>query len=291
MTSRARASRSREDSVGVAFSFSILPKVPNLTAPGIEEGSQTLVLWKDRQFVANRRRYAGGLDCLVDKPLTTGTAAARALAVPAEKTDVGRYEPDYARFCSTFPDAFFVSERGRVFLDEKEDKQNVGRYLSAGFHNQMGYFRDDGPLSELILDEAGRRELDDLWLEFDCVTGAPLRQHSGFIWYERTEPPAFMGTPEFDFARAEDKDATSEPIMARLAKVYLEKAKKRGAGATALQAIEDHFRISSANIRRVEIARGAAEAKASPSPPGLRGAGLPAAARSGGTRRHRRLLL
>ena len=47
--------------------------------------------------------------------------------------------------------------------------------------------------------------------------------------------------------------------MARLAKVYYDKAKKLGASPTALQAIEDHFRISSANIRRVEKTRIAAE--------------------------------
>ena len=35
-----------------------------------------------------------------------------------------------------------------------------GRPLTAGFHLMQGYFRDDGPLCELILDEAGRRELD-----------------------------------------------------------------------------------------------------------------------------------
>ncbi len=138
----------------------LTPKVKNLTAPGIPVGSQPLLLWKNREFVANRRRYAGGLERLVADPLKKGTSSARSLAVPVNKSDVSSYEPDYARFCSVFPDAFLVSERGRVYLDEKEDKANVGRLLSAGFHNMMGYFRDDQPLSELILDEAGQRELD-----------------------------------------------------------------------------------------------------------------------------------
>ncbi len=68
-----------------------------------------------------------------------------------------------------------------------------------------------------------------------------------------------MTTPEFNFARAEDKNVTSPAMMARLATVYREKAKKRGAGATALRAIDDHFRIADANIRRVERTRLAAE--------------------------------
>ena len=50
--------------------------------PRDQNGSQPLVLWKNRQFVANRRRYAGGA-ARIDRPrLTPGPAAARALAVP-----------------------------------------------------------------------------------------------------------------------------------------------------------------------------------------------------------------
>jgi hypothetical protein len=238
----------------------LTPSVPNLTVPGSSAGSQPLVLWKNRQFVANRMRYAGGLEKLVADPIKSGTELARKLAVPAKKEDIKPYERDYARFCSVFPDAFLVSERGRVFLDGKEDKNNTGRLLSAGFHNMMGYFRDDGPLYELILDPAGQRELDDLWLQFDCVTGSPLRQHYGFLWYERAES-SFMATPEFDFARAEDKSTTSEAMIARLNEVYLDKAKRRGANDTAVKAINDHFRIVSANIRTVEKARLASEPK------------------------------
>ena len=51
---------------------------------------------------------------------------------------------------SVFPDAFYIRERGRFFPDDSEDK---GRLLSAGYHNVMGYFRDDTPLMELILDD------------------------------------------------------------------------------------------------------------------------------------------
>jgi hypothetical protein len=122
-----------------------------------------------------------------------------------------------------------------------------------------GYFRDDGPLYDLILDEQGRRELDGLWLEFDCITGAPMRQYSSFLWYERAES-RYMNAPEFDFARAEDKNAASDAMIERLAKIYLEKTRKRGASETANQAVKDYFQIMSANLRRVERTRLAAEA-------------------------------
>ena len=43
-----------------------------------------------------------------------------------------------------------MQERGRNYFDTTKDR---GRYLDAGFHSLMGYFRDDRPLYELILDE------------------------------------------------------------------------------------------------------------------------------------------
>ena len=254
----ARAGCERMRDFVVQLRKRLIPQVKNLTAPGIQSGSQTLVLWKNRQFVANRRRYAGGLERLCVDGLSTGTASARALAVPGDTDDPGKYIPGYVRFCSTFPDTFVVTERARVFLDPKVDKDNVGRLLSAGFHSMTGYFRDDAPLYDLILDEQAQRELDELWLDFDCITGAPMRQYSSFLWFERAES-RFMAAAEFDFARAEDKSAASEAMIVRLAKVYLEKARRNRASATAIQAVEDYFKIISANVRRVERTRLAAE--------------------------------
>src|SRR5205823_9533988 len=124
-----------------------------------------------------------------------------------------------------------------------------GRLLTAGFHLMQGYFRDDGPLCELILDEPRRRELDALWRELDFVTAVPMRQYKDFIFFERAEPPRFMREAEFDFARSEDKDATSQANINRLAKAYLAKARRLGAGREALGAIETYFSDISAAIR------------------------------------------
>jgi hypothetical protein len=160
------------------------------------------------------------------------------------------------RFCEAFPDAFFVADRGPYYNPNEAGK---GRPLTAGFHLMQGYFRDDQPLCELILDERQRRELDALWHELNFVTRAPERQYKDFIFFERAEPPRFMFEAEFDFARSEDKDAASETKMNRLAKMYLAKASKQGAGGEALDAIETYFAGISAEIRRVERARPAAE--------------------------------
>jgi hypothetical protein len=237
----------------------LVPEVKNLTANGINSGSQSLVLWKNRQFVANRRRYVdGGMEHLCPDELKRGTPAARVLAVPTSPAQRMAFKPAYARFCSTFPDAFLISERARVYLDPREEKNNAGRLLSAGFHSMTGYFRDDLPLYELVLDPDGQRELDRLWEEFDFITGAPLRQYASFLWFERAES-GFVRGPAFDFVRAEDKDAGSPAKIKRFAHAYLEKARRNKPSETALKAINDHFAIIAASIHRVEAGRLAAE--------------------------------
>jgi mono/diheme cytochrome c family protein len=242
----------------VSLRAKLVPHVANLTSPAISDGSQPLVLWKDRQFAGDRMRYAGDALKLAPVRLPEGSAAARAMAIPAGPDAAARYESTFTRFCETFPDAFFVSERARIYLDPKGEKDLTGRLLSAGFHNQMGYFRDDGPLYQLMLNEGEQRELDRLWREFDYVASIPARQYSSFLWYERAES-SFVRGQEFDFVRAEDKDAVSEAKIKRVSDVYLSKALRRGAGEVAVKAIEDYFNEISDRVRRVERASVAAE--------------------------------
>jgi mono/diheme cytochrome c family protein len=231
------------------------PSVKGLKIPGVHEGSQSFVLWKNRQYAANRQTYSrtvlqvGGAG-EVDDP---------DLVVPADEEQRKRYEASFARFCSLFPDAFYVSERGRDYVGKPREQQEKGRLLSAGFHSQMGYFRDDGPLCELILDERQREELKELWRELDFIANVPLRQLQGFLLFERTDS-RFMRDEVFDPFRAEDKDAGNEAKIARLTEVYLAKARDNGGGEVELQAIADYFREMSERSRRVEQARVAAEA-------------------------------
>ncbi len=230
----------------------LVPEVKNLTSPKVHNGSQPLVLWKNRQMAANRLRYPGGAAELHLDELAPTPAAARALKAPAEAA--------FTRFCAVFPDTFYVTERARVYLDPAKEKKLTGRLLNAGFHSMTGYFRDDGPLYELILSRQEQQELDRLWLDFDVITAAPLRQHTSFIWFERSDS-SFIRDAEFDSVRAEDKDCTSAAKIAHFGQLYLDKASRCGAGEIAEQAIADHFKIISASIRRVEQARRAAEPK------------------------------
>ncbi len=101
-------------------------------------------------------------------------------------------------------------------------------------------------------------ELDALWQELDFFTSAPMRQYQGFLWFDRTDS-RFMRDAEFDFARPEDKAALSQPLIERLAEVYLAKAKANGGKEVPLAAIADYFREINEQIRWVERTRIAAE--------------------------------
>jgi hypothetical protein len=206
------------------------PKVEKLTAKGISQGSQPFVLWRDDQLASLHRRYTGNAK--------------------------GIERDEWERFCRVFPDAFVVYERAPYYDASSSPK---GRLLSAGFHLMHGFYRDDGPLYDLVLDESAKREIDELWDELHFVTLDPIRQYKDFIFFERAEPPRFMIDAEFDFARSEDKDAGSEANITKLRPMYLAKARENGARELALKAIETYFRTINAQIRKVEKSRSAAE--------------------------------
>jgi hypothetical protein len=236
------------------------PEVKKLSANGISPGSQPLVLWNNRELASRHRSYSADIYAdfqhLGDQIKDARPGLRQLLDAEPLGSSRERNRRALERFCSVFPLAFVVSDRGPYFDPKAAGK---GRPLTAGFHLMQGFFRDDEPLCDLILSDAERRELDDLWTELDFITGAPLRQYRDFIFFERAEPPRFMFEAQFDFARSEDKDATSQAKMERLAKVYLEKARKKGARGDAEEAIVTYFREMSASIRRVEQARLAAE--------------------------------
>jgi Protein of unknown function (DUF1592)/Protein of unknown function (DUF1588)/Protein of unknown function (DUF1587)/Protein of unknown function (DUF1585)/Protein of unknown function (DUF1595)/Planctomycete cytochrome C len=258
-TVRPRCERLRD--LVVRLRKQLKPTVKKLSVNGISAGSQSFVLWNNRQLASRHRSYSGEVSSdfkkLTEqlKGADAGLAKLFPLNTPDAETE-RHWGAALERFCSVFPDAFVVSDRGPYFDPNAAGK---GRPLTAGFHLMQGYFRDDEPLCELILDERQRRELDALWHELNFITLAPLRQYKDFIFFERAEPPRFMFEAEFDFARSEDKDATSEAKMSRLAEAYLAKARKKGAKDEAEEAIKTYFTRISAEIREVERARLAAE--------------------------------
>jgi len=250
------------------------PRFPGLTVKGMRATSQPFLMWKNRQYATHRMDY--DRDALqvegearivqtdstpknkgaAENDIVDEEAAERLrnrlpndpdLRVPAGQR--ARYEAAFARFCAVFPDAFYISERGRNYLDPTKDK---GRLLSAGFHNLMGYFRDDLPLYELILDEKGQKELDALWQELDFVASGNIRTYVQFYFNEAGE--AHGRGPESGALRPPDKEVNSEVMIQQVKDSYLAKA-RASSNETAVQAIEDHFQFVNVGIRWVERAR------------------------------------
>jgi len=230
--------------------------VKKIGVNGMSQGAQPIVLWRNEQFASKHRKYEGDpladMKKLADQLKESEANLKKYFAI--QDADMARKSLE--QFCDVFPAAFVITDRGPYFAPNQADK---GRPLTAGFHLMQGYFRDDQPLCEMILDAKQKRELDALWDELNFMTLAPLRQYADFIFFERAEPPRFMFEAEFDFARSEDKDCTSQAKMDKLVKLYLAKAIKRGAKAEAVEAIESYFKNMSATIRKVERDRLAAE--------------------------------
>ena len=224
---RDEAERMRDFVVGVRSKLAT--KVTPISVKGISSTAQPLLMWRNHEYANNRMR------CEASATGMTGSPAA------------------LARFCAVFPDTFYISERGRYFPDNTRD---TGRHLSAGFHNLMGYFRDDRPYYELMLDRAQQQDLDARWQELDFVASGNIRTYVQFFFNESGEARG-LGR-ESEGPRPADRDVTSEAKIAEVAETYLARARATG-NALAIKAIDDHFRGVNAGIRWVEKARSAAE--------------------------------
>jgi hypothetical protein len=164
-----------------------------------------------------------------------------------------RYEAAFARFASVFPDAFYIRERGRFFPDDSQDK---GRLLSAGYHNVMGYWRDDTPLMELILDESGQKELNKLWDEFDFIGDHTARTWVQYFFNQSGEV-AGKGR-ESGSVRPSDKEVSASPIIFELRDAYVAKAEASD-NPIAVEAIRVHFQWMNDTLRSVDRMRMEAE--------------------------------
>jgi len=242
------------------FAAPVVPRIP--------AGSQPLLNAKYRQFNSHRRDFDRadlrndtdpepilpaiprfpGLHQEAAPRWAAVSAKARAadpdLIVPAAERP--RYEASFARFANVFPDAFYVKERGRYFPDDSEDK---GRLLSAGYHNVMGYWRDDTPLMELILDDKGQKELNRLWDEFDFIAAHTERTWDQYYFNQSGEVDgkgAESGRP-----RPLDHKVTDSEVIFGLRDAYVAKAQAAN-NPVAVEAFRYHFQWVNDILRRME---------------------------------------
>ncbi len=257
----------------------IEPRFLNITAGKVGAGAQPLMIWKNVQYATHRMTFDPAQLQVAGEPTPVPPDVANEpgasgefgpgrtrlvknapgdpdLAVPAGQRT--RYEAAFARFCLVFPDKFYMEERGRNYFDTSKDR---GRYLSAGFHSLMGYFRDDQPLYELILDGPQQHELDEMWMEMDFIASATARMYIQF--YENGSRQGGGGlrddgkTTRTTESKSMDEDITSESKIKQLEAKYL--ANANGGDAVRINAIENYFKWINDTIRSTEKARVAAE--------------------------------
>jgi len=138
-----------------------------------------------------------------DKP-STPSGYIRLVADPENPT-AKRFEASVAEFCRVFPNRF-------VFVDDT-------RGLSAGFHLIEGVFRDDVPLTKLVLDDAERGELDRLWTDLYFGSGMMEKMLRGFVFFERSERN-FLKHKDFDPFKEEDPFLTHDDVLAKFEEAY-----------------------------------------------------------------------
>jgi hypothetical protein len=250
------------------------PRFINITAGPIGTAWQPLLIWKNTQYATHRRKFdARQLQVEGEPPfdqrdvvepewdnafgpgktiLVENKPGDPDLFVPAGERP--RYEAAWGRFCSVFPDMFYKESRGRNYFRTGRDE---GRYLSAGFHNVMGYFRDDQPLHELLLDEGQQAALDEMWRQMDFVASINIRTYVEFakLGTRGTRDDFKDGEPEV--REIEVEQIISEEKIRKLEADYLKVAE--GGSAVAIQAVKDFFDNASESIRWVKQARRDAE--------------------------------
>jgi hypothetical protein len=242
---------------------------------GLPAGSQPLMNWKWRQFNSHRRdsdpeALRNDTDPAPEVPPIPrypglhqeGAYRAAALMKKARAVDPdlvvpaaehARYQAAFEKFANVFPDHFYIQERGRYFPDDSQDK---GRLLSAGYHNVMGYWRDDTPLSELILDDNGRKQLDRLWTEFDFIADHTNRTWAQF-YFNQSGAVDGKGA-ESGTARPVDKALDSPEVIFAMRDKYIAKA-EASSNPVAVEAMKYHFQWINDTLRANEKLRVQAE--------------------------------
>jgi hypothetical protein len=268
----ARAGREAIRDYVVRLRRKIEPRFLNLAAGGVNAAQQPFMIWKNVQYATHRMKFDPAQLQVEGEPaprpflgpepgaasafgpgrtvLVTNTPGDPDLVVPAGQRMA--YEAAFAKFSRVFPDMFYMQERGRNYFDTTKDR---GRYLDAGFHSLMGYFRDDQPLYELILDRQGQAELDAMWLEMDVVAGVTRRMYAQFIENQTTQGGGRGSVPMPP--NPTQAAVTSEARIKAVEAAYLDAA--GGDDAIAVAAIREYFGWINDRLRSVERVQREAE--------------------------------
>jgi hypothetical protein len=183
------------------------------------------------------------------------------LVYPAGQKAV--YQKAFDRLAFVFPDTFYVSERGRYWPDDSTDN---GRFLSAGYHNTGGYYRDDTALMELILDKKGQDQLNRLWNEFDFIAHQTERTWVQYFFNQSGEVDGNINGPlstESGSKRPVGHEVTDQFVIFQMRDKYLARwaMNKDTNDPVAPKAFRWHYGLINTTLRNLEKQRAAAEPK------------------------------
>jgi len=139
-----------------------------------------------------------------------------AVLVASDLAATKQFAASCETFCKLFPNRFY-------FVDDT-------RGISAGFHLIEGFFRDDRPLYNSVLNDEEKRTLDRLWDELYFSTKIHDKMLHGFVFFEREER-GFLKHPDFNAIREEDPDLGKEENLRRFEQIYLKRSNVTTTGA------------------------------------------------------------
>jgi hypothetical protein len=142
--------------------------------------------------------------------------AESAVLVATDHPGAKQFAAACERFCKLFPNRFY-------FVDET-------RGISAGFHLIEGFFRDDQPLYNSVLNDEEKRVLDRLWDELYFSTKIHDKMLHGFVFFEREER-GFLKHPDFNSIREEDPALGKDENLRRFEQIYLKRSNVTATGA------------------------------------------------------------
>jgi hypothetical protein len=231
------------------------PRFPSITIGPRDYRSEPILIWKDVQYATHRMKFdpaqlqvAGeppAAESNIPEPglkdadgpgktmLIKNAPGDPDLVVPAGQR--AAYEAAFAKFCSVFPDTFY-----------------------AGFHNIMGYFRDDQPLYELVLSDDQQKELDGMWRDMDFIASVSSRTYSQFCHAGQHGERGITETETTKPVAAGEDTVTDEASIKALEASYLVKAQASNDPRT-IDAVTYYFTMMNDNIRWTETAKAAAE--------------------------------
>ena len=244
---------------------------------GLPAQSEPLLNWKLKQFAEHRRDSdPNDLRNDTDPPPVVPaipkypdlheeaaprwaalSAKARAndadLIVPAAQR--ARYEAAFARFASVFPERFTSPNAAVISPTTRRTKAACS---APAITTSMGYYRDDLPLMQLILDDNGKKELDRLWNEFDYIADFSARTWTQYYFNQSGE--VFGKGDESGSDRPTDHAVTDAEVIFKMRDAYLAKAAADPTNdPVAAEAIRAHFDQMNATLRSLEKERAEAE--------------------------------